>query len=66
MADVVVMGVGPNRHRMPLTRARRWPLPLHAPKDGPWTKRVCLHMLDDNRLELVLSRARMIEYRRAG
>jgi CubicO group peptidase (beta-lactamase class C family) len=61
----VIMGVGPNRHRMPLTPLgnRRY---LFTLRDGPWTKRVCLHMLADDRLELVLSRARMVEYRRAG
>lgn len=32
--------------------------------DGPWVKRVCLHLLGPDRLELVSSRARMIEYRR--
>nr|WP_321463329.1 serine hydrolase domain-containing protein [uncultured Cohaesibacter sp.] len=32
--------------------------------DSLWTKRVCLNILDENRFELALSRARMIEYRR--
>ncbi len=32
--------------------------------DGPWTKRICLNRLDENRIELVSSRARMIEYSR--
>jgi CubicO group peptidase (beta-lactamase class C family) len=63
--DVVVMGVGPIRHRMPL-RALGAGRFLFTLKDGPWTKRVCMHLLDANRLELVLSRARMIEYSRAG
>ncbi|WP_165218994.1 serine hydrolase domain-containing protein [Affinirhizobium pseudoryzae] len=61
----VVMGVGPVRHRMPLTALGGGRF-LFTLKDGPWTKRVCLHLLSDNRLELVLSRARMIEYGRAG
>jgi CubicO group peptidase (beta-lactamase class C family) len=61
----LVMGIGPNRHRMPMTSlgGGRY---LFTLRDGPWTKRVCLNVLDDNSLELVLSRARMIEYRRAG
>jgi CubicO group peptidase (beta-lactamase class C family) len=63
--DVVIMGVGPVRHRMPL-RSLGGGRFLFTLKDGPWTKRVCLHLLSDDRLELVLSRARMIEYRRAG
>jgi hypothetical protein len=63
--DVVVMGVGPVRHRMPLTALGGGRF-LFTLKDGPWTKRVCLHVLSENRLELVLSRARMIEYSRAG
>lgn len=61
----VVMGVGPVRHRMPLTALGSGRF-LFTLKDGPWTKRVCLHLLSDNRLELVLSRARMIEYGRVG
>ncbi|NRP22408.1 D-aminopeptidase [Ensifer adhaerens] len=61
----VVMGVGPVRHVMPLTALGngRYLFTLH---DGPWTKRVCLHVLDDNRVELVLNRARMMEYHRRG
>ena len=61
----VVMGVGPVRHTMPLTALGngRYLFTLH---DGPWTKRVCLHVLDDNSVELVLNRARMMEYRRQG
>ncbi len=57
----VVMGVGPVRHRMPLKSlgSGRYLFTLY---DGPWTKRVCLHQFDDNRLQLVLNRARMIEY----
>lgn len=63
--DVLTMGVGPVRHRMPLQSlgGGRY---LFTLKDGPWTKRVCLNVLGDGRLELVLSRARMIEYSRAG
>ncbi|UIK07828.1 serine hydrolase domain-containing protein [Neorhizobium galegae] len=61
----VVMGVGPVRHRMPLMALGGGRF-LFTLKDGPWTKRVCLHLLSENRLELVLSRARMIEYSRVG
>ncbi|MGE7368652.1 serine hydrolase domain-containing protein [Neorhizobium sp. NPDC001467] len=59
--DCVVMGIGPVRHRMPLKALGNGRF-LFTLKDGPWTKRVCLHVLAENRLELVLSRARMIEY----
>lgn len=61
----VVMGVGPVRQRMPL-RALGAGRYLFTLTDGPWIKRVCLHLLGEDRLELVLARARMIEYRRAG
>jgi len=59
----VVMGIGPLRRCRPLTSlgSGRFLFTLH---DGPWTKRVCLHMLGDDHVELVTSRARMIEYRR--
>ncbi|GGA94368.1 serine hydrolase [Brucella endophytica] len=63
--DKVVMGVGPVRHHMPL-RGLGGGRYLFILKDGPWTKRVCLHRLGENHLELVLSRARMMEYRRTG
>ncbi|AYD04284.1 serine hydrolase domain-containing protein [Neorhizobium sp. NCHU2750] len=63
--DTVIMGVGPVRHRMPLKVLGGGRF-LFTLKDGPWTKRVCLHVLTDTRVELVLSRARMIEYHRAG
>ena len=58
------MGIGPTRQTMPLTALGngRFLFTLH---DGPWTKRVCLNLLDHDRLELVSSRARMIEYRRS-
>ncbi|THF46925.1 serine hydrolase domain-containing protein [Allorhizobium terrae] len=59
----VIMGIGPTRHRMPLQAlgGGRFLFTLH---DGPWTKRVCLNVLDDNCVELALNRARMMEYRR--
>jgi len=61
----LVMGIGPVRHRMPLHALGNGRF-LFTLVDGPWTKRVCLNLLDSDRLELVLARARMIEYRRAG
>lgn len=63
--ESIVMGIGPVRHRMPL-RALGGGRYLFTLKDGPWTKRVCLHLIGENHLELVLSRARMMEYRRLG
>lgn len=57
----VVWGIGPRRRRTPLEMlgGGRY---LFTLCDGPWRKRVCLHRLAADRLELVLSRARMIEY----
>ena len=63
-ADALSMGVGPTRQTMPLTALGHGRF-LFTLNDGPWTKRVCLHMLGDDHLELVSSRARMIEYRRS-
>ena len=57
----LIMGIGPARRAMPLEDLGQGRA-LFTLHDGPWTKRVCLHKLDDNRVELVLSRARMIEY----
>ncbi|MGF9694367.1 serine hydrolase domain-containing protein [Rhizobium sp. 0TCS1.26] len=62
-ADVLTMGIGPVRHGMPLAALGNGRF-LFTLKDGPWTKRVCIHMLADDRLELVLGRARMMEYTR--
>jgi CubicO group peptidase (beta-lactamase class C family) len=62
-ADVLTLGIGPVRHRMPLTALGDGRF-LFTLKDGPWTKRVCIHMLARDRLELVLGRARMMEYGR--
>ncbi|WP_347265850.1 serine hydrolase domain-containing protein [Paracoccus sp. (in: a-proteobacteria)] len=58
----VVLGAGPTRRAMPLRPlgAGRF---LFTLSDGPWLRRICLHMLGEGRLELALSRARMIEYR---
>lgn len=60
----VISGIGPVRQTMPLKVLGGGRL-LFTMLDGPWKKRVCLHVLSDDRLELVLSRARMIEYRRS-
>lgn len=59
----VIMGVGPSRRAMPLEDigGGRALFTLH---DGPWTKRICIHALDENRVELVSRRARTIEYMR--
>lgn len=59
----LIMGIGPTRRRMALQSLGngRFLFTLH---DGLWTKRVCLNMLDENCVELVLNRARMMEYRR--
>ncbi|HBF32528.1 serine hydrolase domain-containing protein [Rhizobium sp.] len=59
----LIMGIGPTRRRMPLQAlgGGRFLFTLH---DGPWTKRVCLNVLGEKRVELVLNRARMMEYKR--
>lgn len=59
----LIMGIGPTRRGMPLQAlgGGRFLFTLH---DGPWTKRVCLNVLDQDCVELVLNRARMMEYRR--
>ncbi|MCB4919985.1 beta-lactamase family protein [Brucella intermedia] len=57
----LIMGIGPTRRAMPLEDLGQGRA-LFTLHDGPWTKRVCLHKLQDDRIELVLSRARMIEY----
>ena len=59
----VLMGIGPTRQTMRLTALGNGRF-LFTLNDGPWVKRVCLHQLGPDRLELVSSRARMIEYRR--
>jgi hypothetical protein len=57
------MGIGPTRQLMPLEDLGNGRA-LFTLRDGPWNKRICVHMLGDNRLELVLNRSRMIEYQR--
>lgn len=63
IAGTLVMGIGPLRRNMKLTALGNGRY-LFILRDGPWTKRVCLHMLGVDHVELVTSRARMIEYRR--
>jgi len=59
----IVMGVGPTRQIMPLEDLGNGRA-LFTLRDGPWSKRICVHMLGQDRLELVLNRSRMIEYQR--
>ena len=59
----LTMGVGPTRRSMPLKALGNGRF-LFTLTDGPWTKRVCLNRLSNDRIELVSSRARMIEYSR--
>lgn len=61
---VLSMGVGPTRQSIPITALGNGRF-LFTLNDGPWTKRVCINLLDQDRLELVSSRARMVEYRRS-
>ncbi|HEV7320359.1 MAG TPA: serine hydrolase domain-containing protein [Ensifer sp.] len=63
--DRVLMGIGPTRQTLALTALGNGRF-LFTLNDGPWVKRICLHLLGPDRLELVTSRARMIEYRRRG
>ncbi|MEI2298621.1 serine hydrolase domain-containing protein [Ensifer sp. MJa1] len=62
---MVFMGIGPVRQAMDLTALGNGRF-LFTLNDGPWVKRICLHLLGPDHLELVTSRARMIEYRRHG
>ncbi|WP_077963901.1 serine hydrolase domain-containing protein [Ensifer adhaerens] len=61
----VLMGIGPTRQVVRLTALGNGRF-LFTLNDGPWVKRVCLHRLGPDHLELVTSRARMIEYRRGA
>ncbi len=58
---MVSMGIGPTRHAMPLVPLGNGRF-LFTLIDGPWRKRICLHCLADGKVELVLSRSRMMEY----
>jgi len=59
----IIMGIGPARQVMPLEDLGNGRA-LFTLQDGPWSKRICMHLLDENRLELVLNRSRVIEYQR--
>ncbi|OCP00442.1 MULTISPECIES: serine hydrolase domain-containing protein [unclassified Ensifer] len=61
----VVMGIGPIRQALALSSLGSGRF-LFTLNDGPWVKRICLHLLGPDRLELVTSRARMIEFRRSA
>lgn len=58
---MVSMGIGPTRHAMPLVPLGNGRF-LFTLTDGPWRKRICLHDLTGGKVELVLSRSRMMEY----
>lgn len=57
------IGIGPIRQTVPLKNlgGGRY---LFELQDGPWSKTVCLNRLSADHFELVISRARMIEYKR--
>lgn len=59
----VIMGASPVSQTMPLIDigGGRY---LFTLQDGPWSKRICLHVLAEDRVELVLSRSRIMEYYR--
>jgi CubicO group peptidase (beta-lactamase class C family) len=59
----IVLGIGPQREALHLTPlgGGRW---LFTQNDGPWARRICLYLVALDRIELVTSRARMIEYSR--
>ncbi|MGO1163232.1 serine hydrolase domain-containing protein [Brucella pseudogrignonensis] len=59
----IIMGIGPTRQIMPLEDLGHGRA-LFALQDGPWSKRICMHLIGENRLELVLNRSRVIEYQR--
>ncbi|PJO48679.1 serine hydrolase [Ochrobactrum sp. MYb29] len=59
----IIMGIGPTRQVMPLEDLGHGRA-LFTLRDGLWSKRICIHMLDEDRLELVLNRSRMLEYQR--
>jgi len=59
----IIMGIGPARQIMPLEDLGNGRA-LFTLQDGPWSKRICMHLLAENRLELVLNRSRVIEYQR--
>ncbi|HEV7305486.1 serine hydrolase domain-containing protein [Ensifer sp.] len=58
------IGIGPVRQTTALEALGNGRF-LFTLRDGPWVKRICLNLLGPDHLELVTSRARMIEYRRS-
>ncbi|SDP28697.1 serine hydrolase domain-containing protein [Phyllobacterium sp. OV277] len=58
---MVIMGIGPTRRSMPLMALGNDRF-LFTLNDGPWRKRICLHRLARGKMELVLSRSRIMEY----
>jgi CubicO group peptidase (beta-lactamase class C family) len=62
---MVKWGIGPARRSMPLIALGNDRF-LFALNDGPWRKRICIHRLAAGRIELVLSRSRIVEYTLAG
>ncbi|WP_374292911.1 serine hydrolase domain-containing protein [Paenirhodobacter enshiensis] len=59
----VVMGAGPRRFRAALRAIGRDTFLFERP-DSHATHRICLHRLDEHRVTLKLSRAKVIDYRR--
>ena len=59
----VIMGGAPTRRAMPLQSLGGGRF-LFTLQDGPWRRRICLHRLHDDGIELALSRARVIEFSR--
>ena len=60
----VIMGAGPVRRAMPLQSLGQGSF-LFTLTDGPWRRRICLHRTGGDGFDLILSRARVIGYRRA-
>ncbi|MGH9915911.1 MAG: serine hydrolase domain-containing protein, partial [Pyrinomonadaceae bacterium] len=58
---MLMMGIGPTRRSMPLMALGNDRF-LFTLNDGPWRKRICLHRLARGKMELVLSRSRIMEY----
>ncbi|MCX2696651.1 serine hydrolase domain-containing protein [Ochrobactrum chromiisoli] len=61
----IIMGVGPARQVMPVEDLGNGRA-LFMLQDGPWNKRICIHRLGNDRLELVLNRSRVMEYQRSN
>lgn len=61
----LTMGIGPTRRTVPL-EALGGGRALFTLRDGLWSKRVCLCQIDENRIELVLNRSRVLQYVRSS